>query len=110
MILLFDENLSPNLPKLLAAEFPTCEHVRSVGLASASDQTIWEYAAKLDRIIVSKDSDFQHRALLYGPPPKAIWLRMGNGPTTSIVKLLCERRAEIELFASVSDLALLVLP
>jgi len=29
-------------------------------------------------VIVSKDSDFQQRSLLYGNPPKVVWIRLGN--------------------------------
>ena len=70
MKLLFDQNLSPSLPRRLEREFPGSLHVRDVGLAGADDATIWNYALTLGLTVVSKDSDFQQRSLLLGAPPK----------------------------------------
>ena len=39
-------------------------------------------------MIVSKDSDFHQRSLLYGHPPKFIYLRIGNSPTSKVVQIL----------------------
>jgi predicted nuclease of predicted toxin-antitoxin system len=66
MTLLFDQNMSFRPPALLSADYPSAEHIRNVGLAGADDQDVWDYALPRGLIIVSKDSDFQHRALLYG--------------------------------------------
>lgn len=44
MKLLFDENLSPKLPRLLAAMFPGSTHVLECGLLGQSDGDVWEYA------------------------------------------------------------------
>jgi len=110
MSLLFDENLSPRLVSLLAIEYPGSEHVRQLGLASAADQDIWMHAASKNFVVVSKDADFQHRALLYGPPPKVIWLRIGNGPTTAAETLLRARQSEILSFIADPVASLLVLP
>jgi predicted nuclease of predicted toxin-antitoxin system len=110
MSLLFDQNLSPRLPSLIAAEYPHALHLRSVGMAAATDQGVWEYAARNNLIIVSKDTDFQHRALLYGPPPKVIWLRIGNQPTAAVTALLKSRQPEVLSFEVDPLAALLVLP
>jgi predicted nuclease of predicted toxin-antitoxin system len=40
MKLLFDENLSPRLPRLLAEQFPDSVHVRDCGLKGAPDGAI----------------------------------------------------------------------
>ncbi len=66
MKLLFDENLSPKLPRLLAGPFPGSKHVRDCGLLGQADEKVWEYARANRFIIISKDSDFQQRSLLYG--------------------------------------------
>ena len=50
----------------------------------APDPDVWAYAATNRLVLVSKDIDFQQRALLYGHPPKVIWVRSGNGPTTAV--------------------------
>jgi predicted nuclease of predicted toxin-antitoxin system len=46
--------------------------VREVGLRDSGDSEIWDYAKLNGFIIVSEDSDFQQRSLLYGFPPKFI--------------------------------------
>jgi predicted nuclease of predicted toxin-antitoxin system len=44
MKLLFDQNLSPQLPRLLADIYADSTHVREVGLREADDSEIWDYA------------------------------------------------------------------
>ena len=91
MSLLFDQNLSRRLPALLAAEFPGSEQVLLAGLATADDRTVWNYAAARGLAIVSKDDDFAQISAVLGPPPKVIWLRVGNGPTRAVVSLITAR-------------------
>ncbi|MBW4445073.1 MAG: DUF5615 family PIN-like protein [Plectolyngbya sp. WJT66-NPBG17] len=67
MKLLFDENLSPKLPQLFSVQFPSSLHIRECGLKGFPDETIWDYARDHDFTIVSKDSDFYQRSVLYGP-------------------------------------------
>jgi predicted nuclease of predicted toxin-antitoxin system len=76
--LLFDENLSFRLVRLLADVYPGSAHVRGLGLLGAEDAAIWAYAAEHGFTLVSKDADFYDRSALYGSPPKVIWLRIGN--------------------------------
>jgi predicted nuclease of predicted toxin-antitoxin system len=109
MKLLFDENLSHRLVGQLAAEFPGSTHVRDAGLAAAADSAVWAYAAAHGFVIVSKDTDFQHRALLLGHPPKVVWVRLGNCSTAAVAALLRARQADLVAFDSdpaVSFLAL----
>lgn len=42
MKLLFDENLSPELVRLLNDLFPNSIHVRDVGLKAADDPVVWK--------------------------------------------------------------------
>lgn len=46
MKLLFDQNLSPRLPKSLADIYQGSVYVREVGLREADDDAIWDYAKK----------------------------------------------------------------
>jgi predicted nuclease of predicted toxin-antitoxin system len=39
-------------------------------------------------IIVSKEDDFRSLALVRGPPPKVIWLQVGNASTAALANLL----------------------
>ena len=108
MKILFDENLSPRLVELLQDLFLETVHVRDVGLASADDDAVWDFAASHAQIIVTKGADFNQRAFLVGPPPKIIWLRVGNASTDAIARLLRERHSDILIFEH-SEAALLAL-
>lgn len=98
MRLLFDQNLSPRLPRLLADIYPESVHVREVGMRESGDSEIWEYAKANGFVIVSKDSDFQQRSLLLGTPPKFIWLRVGNCTVQRTEDLLRTYSAAIHTF------------
>ncbi len=95
MKLLFDENLSPILSRLLATHFPGSQHLRECGLKGATDKVIWEYARLNGFTIVSKDSDFYQRTLLFGSPPKLVWLRIGNCTRDDLVDLLTHHKQDI---------------
>jgi len=98
MKLLFDQNLSPRLVRLLVDIYPESIHVREVGLREAEDLAVWNYAKQNGFTIVSKDSDFQQRSLLYGSPPKFIWIRVGNCPAKLIEEMLRKHSAAIHTF------------
>jgi predicted nuclease of predicted toxin-antitoxin system len=100
MKLLFDENLSPKLPLLLVSHFPDSIHVRDCGLKGFPDEMIWEYARINGFIIVSKDSDFYQRSLLYGQPPKLIWLRIGNCTRHDLINLILKHKQAIKRFSN----------
>ena len=110
MKLLFDQNLSPRLPQLLSDLFPDSVHVRALGLTTADDIAIWDFAKANGFAIVSKDSDFQQRSLLYGAPPKFIWLRLGNCSVTDSASLLREHAEVICTFGGDSAQSHLILP
>jgi len=110
MKLLFDQNLSPRLPRLLDELYQGSTHVRAVGLRDADDTEVWEYAKQHGFALVSKDSDFQARSLLYGSPPKFIWLRVGNCTVQSIEELLRKHSATIHTFGMDPEKSHLRLP
>ena len=109
MKLLLDHNLSPRLVGRLATLYPESTHVRDVGLERASDSTVWQYAAAHGFTIVSKDSDFHQRSLVFGHPPKVIWVRLGNCTTGDVEELLQRRAAEIRSFGEDPEAAFLAL-
>lgn len=57
-------------------------------MARTDDRLVWDYARQYGLVIVSKDSDFYQRALLYGHPPKVIWIKRGNCPTKQVEFIL----------------------
>jgi len=98
MKLLFDENLSPRLARLLDDLFPHSIHVGDVGLKAADDPLVWEYARDNGLTLVSKDSDMHQRSFVFGPPPKVIWVRLGNCSTSQVEQLLRRHFGAIEAF------------
>ena len=110
MKLLLDQNLSRHLVARLADHFPDSRHVTDLGLDMATDREIWDYAGEHGYSIVSKDSDFRQLAFLFGPPPKAIWLALGNATTAHVLDVLIRHQLVIEEFVRAEDEALLVLP
>jgi len=107
--LLFDQNLSHRLVALVSDCYPGSRHVRDVGCARADDSVIWTYAADHDLIIVSKDSDFHQCSLLYGPPPKVVWIQRGNCTTADIETTLRGHQADITSLEHSRSAAFLVI-
>lgn len=109
MTFLLDENLSWRLVKRLADIYPGCAHVNEMSLERGADETIWKRAAASALAIVSKDDDFRQRAMVFGAPPKTIWLRLGNASTARIEHVLRSREIEIRVFLADGDQAILIL-
>jgi predicted nuclease of predicted toxin-antitoxin system len=107
--LLLDENLSDRIIHRIVDLYPDSEHVKTLGLINTDDSVIWEYAKTNGFVIVSKDSDFHQRSLLYGYPPKFIYLRVGNCPTSRITQILRNNLETIIQFESSEVEGLLVL-
>lgn len=93
MKLLFDENLSPKLVMALADIFPDSAHVDRLGLGGSSDNEVWEYAKQHNFVLVSKDSDFYEKSMLYGHPPKVVWIKRGNC-TNRQIQLILRNKVE----------------
>lgn len=109
MKLLFDQNLSHRLLHVLQKEYLESQHVRNIGLAEASDETIWQYAAQHGFTLLTKDADFHQRSFLFGYPPKVVWIRCGNCSTASIEQLLRLRHSDLLQFAADREGAFLVI-
>lgn len=108
MKLLFDQNLSPALARGLADLHSSSLHVREIDLRRALDAEIWAYAIEHGYAIVSKDLDFAERALVQGPPPKVIWIRLGNCSTADVEALFREHNDAVRTFET-DDTGLLAL-
>ena len=109
MKLLLDENLSDRIVYKIIDLYPGSEHVKTLALTNTDDGIIWEYAKANNFIVVSKDSDFHQRSLLYGHPPKFVYLRIGNSPTSKIVGILRDNFDIIIQFGSAESESILVL-
>ncbi|MDJ0744194.1 MAG: DUF5615 family PIN-like protein [Xenococcaceae cyanobacterium MO_167.B27] len=109
MKLLLDENLSDRIIIRIIDLYPNSQHVKTLGLINTDDAIIWEYAKTNRFVIVSKDSDFHQRSLLYGHPPKFIYLSIGNSPTSKITQILRDNFDTIIQFGSSEMESILVL-
>ncbi|MDF0552745.1 DUF5615 family PIN-like protein [Kamptonema sp. UHCC 0994] len=88
MKLLLDENLSDRIIAKIIDLYPNSNHVKNLALTNTDDAIIWDYAKVNNFVIASKDSDFHQRSLLYSHPPKFVYLRIGNSPTSKIIQIL----------------------
>lgn len=110
MKLLLDENLSDRIVPQILDLYPDSSHVKSHGLIHTDDLLIWSFAQEHGYTIVSKDSDFHQRSLVFGHPPKFVYLRAGNGPTSRITQLLRSNFVLLAAFDSDPGTSILVLP
>jgi predicted nuclease of predicted toxin-antitoxin system len=97
---LFDNNLSPRLPLLLADLFPGGEHVARAGLRHADDLAIRAFAAAHGFAVVSKDVDHRNLAVTLGTPPKVVWVRLGNCPVRQLEAVMRHQAAALLAFAA----------
>lgn len=110
MRLIFDQNLSPRLVKMLADVFPGSTHLRFEGLEKATDKQVWDFAINRLLVIVTKDGDdFHPMSVRFGWPPKVIWLRIGNCSTALVEEQLRGWADEIRKFGRDQETAMLVI-
>jgi predicted nuclease of predicted toxin-antitoxin system len=95
MALLFDQNISFRIVKEILPHFPESKQLREAGLEGKQDRDIWKWAKSNGYAIVTFDSDFVDLSLLFGFPPKVIWLRLGNSSTNRIANVLINKKLEI---------------
>lgn len=100
MKLLFDQNISPRILKVLPLELSESQQVRFVNLKDASDFEIFQFARANDFTVVTFDSDFIDLNAINGIPPKIIWLNTGNLTTKNIADLLTKNLDTIQLYLS----------
>ena len=97
MKLLLDENLSRRLVPFLQHEYPGSSHVCLIGLESASDAEVWNAAKNQEFVIVTRDADFEELSLVWGQPPKVIWLKIANQSRATTLKVLMENHSKINV-------------
>jgi len=107
MKLLFDENISYRILKKIKETFPESEHVNSIKSKKLSDIEIFNHAKKNGYLIVTHDEDFVELQLVYGFPPKIIWLRTGNTSTQNIMNKLEETKHDIEALIDNPEIGLI---
>ena len=105
--LLLDENLSARLVADLQEHYPGTAHLETVGLLGATDRIVWRHAADHGFVLVTKDSDFHRLSVMLGPPPKVVWVRLGNCTRAEVAALLIESLSRVELLVADPDVAFL---
>jgi len=103
MKLLFDQNISFRVLRLLPNSFSDSRHVRSVGLNDCDDAEIWQFAKQNGFTIVTFDADFFDISVLKGFPPKIVWLRTGNLTTAEIAECIIFNYSDIVSFVDNSN-------
>ncbi|MDH5717666.1 MAG: DUF5615 family PIN-like protein [Spirochaetia bacterium] len=109
MKILIDENISIRIKEPLSKIFKEITHVRDINLQNVDDKIIWDYAKQHQYAIISKDSDFHHKSLLYGFPPKIIWITTGNCSTNEMIILINKKIETIKNFIEDTDSSILIL-
>lgn len=95
MKLLLDENLSRRLVPFLLHDYPDSSHVCMLGLESATDVEVWNTAKTQDFVIVTRDAGFEELSLVWGQPPKVIWLKLNNHSRAVALKVLMDNHSKI---------------
>jgi predicted nuclease of predicted toxin-antitoxin system len=57
---------------------------------------IGRYGLDYGYVVATHDADFYELNLLYGQPPKIIWLKTGNQSKAIIIRALLDNQAAIE--------------
>ena len=109
MKLLFDEMLAPSLVHRLADLFQDSEHVRNLGLKQRPDSDVWYQAKNLGYTIVTKDKDFANLSLVWGAPPKVIFLQLENCSVQQMKDRLRRDALRISEFVANSPKGLLLI-
>ncbi|HQW28153.1 MAG: DUF5615 family PIN-like protein [Verrucomicrobiales bacterium] len=100
MRLLIDENL----PATLADLFPVESYHATRFGRNPSDQELWKAAREQDLVILTRDTDFFDRLMIEGPPPKVVWVRLGNLRRRELEMVLVEMWPRIEGLLENADL------
>ena len=79
MRFILDAQLPPQLAEWLGKAFAiTAVAARDLGLASAADSVLFDYARQEGAVVLTKDSDFVELLHRLGAPPQIIWITCSN--------------------------------
>jgi predicted nuclease of predicted toxin-antitoxin system len=91
MRFLVDNQLPPRLSKFLQDAGHDSVHVAQVGMDTADDRSLWDWALREGRVVISKDEDLLFLATRPRDNGRLIWIRLGN----------CRRDALLDAFTKV---------
>jgi len=94
-----DAQLSPALAAWMEEEFQVAVYsVTRLGLRGATDQAIFRAAREANAVVMTKDSDFVRMLEKAGPPPRVLWVTLGNTSNArmrAVLKLTFPRAVEL---------------
>lgn len=90
--LFIDENLPRSLGERLGPEF---RHATELG-ERLTDDEIWRRGKAGDWVVLTQDTDFFHRMIVEGPPPRVVWVRTGNLRRRAMEDLLVRVWPDVE--------------
>jgi predicted nuclease of predicted toxin-antitoxin system len=98
---LVDANLPPRLCDWLRQRGHSASHLIERNALRTPDKTIWQWAAAQQQVLLTKDTDFYERSLLYGKPPQVLLVSVGNCSNDDLFGILATSwlRVEAELSA-----------
>ena len=89
--------------------FPDSIHVSLIGLGSAPDGVLWDYAKEHGFAFLTKDKDFANLSLARGAPPKVILQLIGNCSATELARVIRNNAVRFSDFESDARRGLLIL-
>jgi predicted nuclease of predicted toxin-antitoxin system len=107
MKLLFDQNISHRLISRIQDILPNSKQVRELNLENSTDREIWGFAKENGFTIVTFDGDFYDFSLVWGHPPKIIWIRTLHQTTHKVEEILRKHHLILAEFQDNEDLACL---
>jgi predicted nuclease of predicted toxin-antitoxin system len=101
MKFLLDENISSRIIPLLGESIGEVTYLISdkTGLKPPiSDHLVWKYAKENDYHIITRDEDFIKLSMLFGSPPKVVFLNTGNLTNQSQAEIIKKNVGRIKEF------------
>lgn len=84
-----DAQLSPALAPWIAERFGVeAFSAARLGFRDAADAAIFEAARKGDAVVMTKDADFVRLLEQHGPPPRVVWITVGNTSNVNLKNVL----------------------
>jgi predicted nuclease of predicted toxin-antitoxin system len=100
---LVDNQLPSALAKLLVSKGHDASHVLDLGLDSATDTEIWNYAEANSCVLITKDEDFSRRASQPNASVQVVWVRRGNCRKTALLSVVDSVFLQLEATLQAGD-------
>lgn len=96
MRFIVDAQLPPALARSLSEKGHVAEHVGDIGLMTAADSAIWQFARQCGAVIITKDEDFPVQRLGGRHRSQVVWVRVGNCSRAELLRRFDSLMPEIE--------------